>query len=237
MEIHSHEVSPQKRARAGGTSEGILKAARPAASTHHELVARIPMPNIDRKPKAAGRGAERLATPSAQGIYHQPLPGLSSQRRWVVDAADGKPTWDEGSVDEEAAHRVDNTVEQHQEEVTNRLFQIPRKFAPGYRLLLQASDAEFARGAVQAIKCRLCPSTTLRNFQEFKRHCNFTETHPLVIHLCDQCGDFFARPDSLVRHGKQRPPECRRATSEEAAQKRRATEEAHDEFIRSWCMA
>jgi hypothetical protein len=228
---HTHEIPPQKRTRGGGRTKGILKAARSAARTHHELVARIPKTMVECKPKAAGRGAERLATPSAQGIYHQPLPGPSSQRGWVVDAADGKPIWDEGSVDEEVAHSVDNTIEQYQEQMTNKLFEIPRKLEPGHRLLLQASDADIARGAVQAIKCRLCPNAKLKNFQEFKRHCNFTETHPLVIHFCDQCGDFFARPDSLVRHSKQRPPECHRVTPEEAARKRRVTEEAHDEFM------
>jgi hypothetical protein len=232
--IQTHEVPPQKRARAGGTTKGILKAAQSAARTHHEPVARIPKQRLASKPKAVGRGAERLATPSAQGIYHQPLPGPSFQRDWVVNAADGKPTWVEGSVDEEVAHHVDNTVEQRQEEEeeSNKHFKIPRKFEPGHRLLLQASDADFARGAVQAIECRLCPNTELKNFQEFKRHCDSTEAHPLVIHFCDQCGDFFARPDSLARHGKQRPPECRMVTPEEAAQKRRATEEAHDEFFR-----
>jgi hypothetical protein len=229
--IHTREVPPQKRARGGGTTKGILKAARSAARTHHEPVARIPKQSIDRKPKAAGRGAERLATPSAQGIYYQPLPGPSFQRGWVVDAADGKPTWDEGSVDEEVAHHVDNTVEQHQEEVTNKLFKIPRKFDPWHRLLLQASEADFARGAVQAIKCRLCPNKKFKNFQEFKKHCDFTETHPLVIHFCDRCGDYFARPDSLVRHGKKQSS-CRGVAPEEVAQKRRATEEAHDDFIR-----
>jgi hypothetical protein len=223
--IHTHEVPPQKRARG-------VKTARSAARTHHQPVARIPKTIVVSKPKAAGRGAERLATPSAQGIYHQPLPGPSFRRDWVVNAADGTPTWDEGSVDEEAAHHIDNTVEQRHEEVTNKLFEIPRKFEPGHRLLLQASDADFARGAIQAIECRLCPNTKLKNFQEFKRHCDSTEAHPLVIHFCDQCGDFFARPDSLARHRKQRPPECRMVTPEEAAQKRWATEEAHDEFFR-----
>jgi hypothetical protein len=35
-----------------------------------------------------------------------------------------------------------------------------------------------------------------------------------------------------VRHGKERPPECRGTTSEMAAQKHMATEEAHEGFIR-----
>jgi hypothetical protein len=232
MGIYTHEVPPQKRARGSGTTKRILKAARFAARTRQEPVARIPETSVNSKPKAAGRGAERLATPSAQGIYHQPLPEPSFQRGWVEDAAYGKPTWVEGSVDEEAAQHIDNAAQKQKEEETNKLFEIPRKFERGHRLLLQASESDFARGAVQAIECRLCPDAKLKNFQEFKRHCDFTETHPLVIHFCDRCGDFFARPDSLVRHGKQRLPKCHRVTPEMAAQKRRATEEAHEEFIR-----
>ena len=229
MGTYTHELPPWKRARGGETTKGILKAARSAARSRHKPVARIPKTKNSDKPKAVGRGAERLATPSAQGIYHQPLPGPSFQQGCAVEAADGKLTWVEGSV-EEAMHHVDSTVEQ--QEVTNKHFKIPRKFEPGYRLLLQASDADFARGDIQEIKCLLCPSAKFKNFQEFKRHCDFTEAHPLVIHFCDQCGDFFARLDALVRHCKKRPPECHGVTPEMATQKRRETEEAHEDFIR-----
>ncbi len=203
--------------------------------TYHELVARIPKQTVANKSKAAGRGAERLATPSAQGLYHQPLPGPSFQQGGMVNAADGKPTLAEGSVGEEAAHHVGNKAEQHQEEETNKLFEIPSKLEQGQRSLLQASDADFARGALQEIKCRLCPNKKFKNFQEYKRHCNFTEAHPLVIHICDRCGDFFARPDALARHSEQRrrPPQCRSVTPEMAAQKRMTTEEAHEEFLRT----
>jgi hypothetical protein len=152
---------------------GILKAARSAARTHHELVARIPT-KTSNTPKAAGRGAERLATPSAQGICHQPLPGPSFQRGWVVEAADGKLTWVEESVDEEAAHHIGKAEQKQKEEATNKLFEIPRKFEPGHRSLLQASESDFARRAVQEIKCRLCPDEKFKNFQDYKRHCDYT---------------------------------------------------------------
>ncbi|KAN0123257.1 hypothetical protein V8E52_003210 [Russula decolorans] len=227
--INAHDVPPQKRAR-GGIS-GILKAKRSAAGTRHNLVARIPKTTINDKPKEAGRGAERLATPSAHGIYHQSSPGPSLQQGWAVEPADGKPNWVEGSVDEDAAHRIDSTVQQQQEEATE-LFKIPRKFKPGYRLLLQASEADFARGAVQTIKCRLCPDTKLKDFEEFKRHCKTMETHPLALHFCDRCGDYFARSDSLNRHHKRPPPECRKVTPAKAAEKRRVTEDEHEDFIR-----
>jgi hypothetical protein len=149
-----------------------------------------------------------------------------------VDAVDRTPTWVEGRVDEEAVHRIDSTVQQQQAEATE-LFKIPRKFKPGHRLLLQASEADFARGAVQTIKCRLCPDTKLKDFEQFKRHCKTSETHPLEIHFCDRCGDYFARLDSLKRHHDNPPPECRdrNITPVKAAEKRRVTEKEHRKFI------
>ena len=230
--IHTHELPPLKRARGAGKAKGILKAARSAARTRQKPAARIPKQMLNGKPKKAGRGAERLATSNSQGIYHQLLPGPSFQQGWTVEPAEGQPTWVEGSVDEGAAHRTDGTVQQQQQEEVTVPIQIPRIFKPRHRMLLQASEADFARGVVQEIKCRLCPDTKLKNFQQFKRHCNTREKHPLEINFCDQCGDFFARSDSLRRHRDQPPEQCRKVTPEEAAQKRRATEEAHEEFIR-----
>jgi len=148
-----------------------------------------------------------------------------------VEPAHGQPTRVEGSVDEEVAHRIDSTVHQQQEEATE-LFKIPRKFKPGYKLFLQASKADFARGAVQTIKCRLCPDTKFKDFKDFKRHCKTMEAHPLEIDFCDRCGDFFARSDSLKRHHNQPPTECRKVTPVKAAEKRRVTEKEHKDFIR-----
>jgi hypothetical protein len=117
-------------------------------------------------------------------------------------------------------HYIDSTVQQQHEEVTE-LFDIPRKFKPGYKLLLQADFAR--RGAVQAIKCRLCPDTKLGDSEEFKRDCSTAKTHPLEIHFCDHrdCGDFFARRDSLEQHRNPPPAECRKVTPVKAAKKRR----------------
>jgi hypothetical protein len=137
----------------------------------------------------------------------------------------------EGSVDEEVVHHIDNTVQQQKNQEATGLFTIPRKFKPEHRLLLQASAADNARNAVQAIKCRLCPDTKLRDFEEFKRHCRTSEMHPRVIHFCDRCGDFFARVDAFRRHCRLPPAECRKATPAMAAEKRRETEEEHESFI------
>ena len=106
-------------------------------------------------------------------------------------------------------------------------------------MFLQASEADFARGAVQAIKCRLCPETRLKDFEELKRHCRTAEAHPLDLNFCHSCGDYFAREDSLKRHCNKPPAECRKVTPAQAAEKRRVTEEAHEVFVRQlehWLM-
>jgi hypothetical protein len=41
----------------------------------------------------------------------------------------------------------------------------------------------------------------------FKRHSETAEVHPLKIYFCDDCGDFFARSDSLKRHREHLPAE------------------------------
>jgi len=121
--------------------------------------------------------------------------------------------------------------QQQQEEAENEYFQFPRKFKPGYKALLAATQADWARGSIREIKCRRCPDATFRMWEDFKRHCDTTETHPLKIFFCDHCGDFFARCDSRDRHQNQPPAECRRVTLEKANEKRRETQTVHDEFI------
>ena len=229
--VDAHKMPPLKRVRGGKAVNGIpTKAKWSAIRTRDKPVARIPKTRIDYEPKEAGRGAERLATPSLQGIHHQLLLGPSFQQDWAVEPVNGQPTGVEGSVDEEAEHHIGSMVQERQEEA-DQLFKIPRIFKPEFRMFLQASEADFARGVVQGIKCRLCPDTKLKNFQEFKRHCKTAEAHPLEIHFCDQCGDYFARPDSLKRHHKCPPGECLKVTLEEAADKRRVTEKEHEAFI------
>ena len=79
------------------TSMRIPRSPKPAART--------PKQNISGKPKEAGRGAERLATTSPQGIYHQSLPWPSFQQGWSMDAAA-----DLGRG--ESVHHIDSTVQQ-----------------------------------------------------------------------------------------------------------------------------
>ncbi len=105
-------------------------------------------------------------------------------------------------------------------------------FQPMHKLFLQASEADFARGAVGAIKCRVCPNKNFKDFQQFKRHCDTSERHPLVINFCDHCSDYFARPDSLKRHRAHPPHKCLKALPEKGADKRRVTEGLHEKFVR-----
>jgi hypothetical protein len=149
-----------------------------------------------------------------------------------VEAADGELTWVEGSVRAEAVRHSDSTTQQQrQEEGREKLFKIPRKFKTEHKALLVATEADLARGTVQEIKCRLCPDTNFKKWEDYKRHCDTIEAHPLKISFCDFCGNFFARGDSLRRHQINQPPECASVTPERAAAKRRETQNAHDEFI------
>ncbi len=98
VEVDTHEMPLPKRARDGRVDNGMLeKAKQSTARTRDKPVARIPS-GLNSKPKEAERGAERLATRSAHGIYHQPFPGPSFQQGWSVEPAHGQPTWVEGSV-------------------------------------------------------------------------------------------------------------------------------------------
>jgi hypothetical protein len=63
------------------------------------------------------------------------------------------------------AHRTNNTVQQE-------CFEIPKDFKTGYQALLAATKADWARGAVREIKCRLCPDAKFKKWGEFKRHCD-----------------------------------------------------------------
>ena len=226
---HAHEIPLSKRARGGEAAEGIPKAERSVAKTRSKPAARIPKARINRKPKEAGRGAERLATPSSQGLYHQSMPGPSFQQGWAVGAANGKPVRVEGSVDEEAVH-IGSTVQQQNGKAI-QLFVIPHKLDPEHRSFLEASEVDFARGVVEAIKCHLCPKAKISSFDKFERHYRTSEAHPQEIHFCDLCGDFFARTDALKRH-RGTPPECREATPARAAEKHRVTVEIYEDFNR-----
>ena len=225
--VDIHQIPPKKRAR-GGASNGVPKAARTASRTRHKPGARTPKARNDYKSKESGRGAERLATPSAQGLYNQTLLG-HLQQGWAEEGPDGSMIWIVGRVDEKGVCHRYSTMEQQKQQETNKLEAMHKALR---------EDPQTASG-VEEYKCRLCPGTNLKTHQDFKRHCNTAEAHPLEISFCDDCGDFFARKDSLLRHQKNPPPECKSLTKEEAERKRKVgekkrkeTELLHDDFLR-----
>ena len=234
--IDDHQMPPQKRGR-GEQTEGILKATRSAARARHKHVARIPKQKCNSEPKEAGRGAERLATPNTQGIHHRPLQGPSSQQGRGGQTADGELIWVEGSVEEEPVQQgpVEEQQQQGQQqeeaEAEQKYLEFPKKLKMGCKALLAATQADRERGSVREIKCRRCPNTTFKTWDDYKRHCDTKEKHPLTIYFCDDCGDFFARTDSLDRHRKHPPAECISVTRAKADEKRRETQRMHDEFI------
>ena len=120
-------------------------------------------------------------------------------------------------------------VHQQQEEAEDKYFKFRRTFNSVLKALLAATQAN-SRGSIREIKCRRCPKTTFKTWEDFKRRCNTTETHPLNISSND-CGDFFARCDSLKRHRRHPPTECLSVTHEKANEKRRETQSAHSDFI------
>jgi hypothetical protein len=228
--MNNCEMPPRKRVR-GSKANGILKTEESATTsrTRHKHTAWIPKTKKKSEPKQSVRGAEGLATPDLQGFHHRSLLGPSLQQGWAVEAADGQLIWVEGRV-EEVAH---STVQQdQQDEVEQGCLMIPKGFREEYQALLAATQADWARGAVEEINCRLCPKAKFNNWGQFKRHCDCTESHPLRISFCEYCGDYFARSDSCQRHRENRPAECHRMSSERAAAKRKETVEAHKAFLK-----
>jgi hypothetical protein len=137
--------------------------------------------------------------------------------------------WVEGSVEEEPVQQQEQRQRQQEEVV--KYFEFPKKFKMGCQALLAATQADRERGSVREIKCRRCPDTMFKSWDDYTRHCDTSEKHPLTIDFCDFCGDYFARTDSLKRHCEHPPVECLSVTRSKADEKRRETQRIHDEFV------
>jgi hypothetical protein len=83
-------------------------------------------------------------------------------------------------------------------------FEIPRDFKTGYRALLVATQADWARGAVREIKCRLCLKAKFKKWGEYKRHCDCTEMNLLLIYFCDCRWDRCCECDRVVQIREER---------------------------------
>ena len=141
---------------------------------------------------------------------------------------DGEQFWVEGSVQEESEQQQQQ--EQQQQEVA-KYFKFLKRFKMGWEALLAATKADRERGSVREIKFRCCPDMMFKTWDDYKRHCDTSENHPLTIDFCDFCRDFFARTDSLKRHREHPPAECLSVTRSKADEARRETQRIHDEFV------
>ena len=151
--------------------------------------------------------------------------------------AQGELPWDEGSEDELTEQYTNSAVELQDIVISVKDGErgdegliIPKRLSLRHRGFLWATSEDWERGTINVLKCRLCPDAAFANWEDYKRHCNFSEAHPLDIHFCKYCRDFFARTDSLKRHQTSRPPECLSATLTEADVKRQATNKAYETF-------
>ncbi len=182
---------------------GVLGAAGSTSRAYHKSATRTPVV-INNKSEAEGRGAGKLAAPNAHEVYHQSPLGSSAQRVLMGAIAQGKLPWNEGSEGELTEQYTSSTVEQQD-------------------IAISAKNGERE-------ECRFCPSAAFGNWEDFKRHCDFSEAHPLKIMFCEHCGDYFARMDSLKRHQTSRPPECLSVTPIEAEAKRRETNKVYEAY-------
>jgi hypothetical protein len=185
--------------------------------------------------EAAGSGAGMLAAPNAHEVSPQLLPGSCAQEVLVWANVQRQLSWIEESEGEAIQHYASNVLQQkvlsrNAKNEERGHFKIPKRLSQRHRGLLGATSEDLARGTVRELKCQLCPSAGFSNWEDFRRHCNFMEAHPLKILFCRHCGDFFARSDSLERHQKNRPPECHDVTPAEAEVKRMETKRVHEAF-------
>ncbi|KAI0298511.1 hypothetical protein BC826DRAFT_1121796 [Russula brevipes] len=212
-----HGLRPRKKGRPQtAITNGVLEAGGSTNWTHHIPAARTP-PETTSKSKAAGHGAERLVTPTAQGVCHRSLQGPCVQQESTGTLAQEQPPWLEGSAQEATRHHPNIMMQQEDDELDvagSGLFDIPKRVENRHFALLDATPYDWQLGGVQE---------ALRQ----------DGGAPLEIHFCEFCGDFFARPDSLKRHRNNRPPQCRDTGPDIAETKRRETIVAHERF-KAW---
>ncbi|KAI9448656.1 hypothetical protein F5148DRAFT_1292168 [Russula earlei] len=220
------------------TTLRVLDAGRSTNRTRYKPATRT-LSGLNHKSEVVGRGAERLATPNAQGIYHPFLQGPNDQQESTSTIAQEELPWVEGGEQGAAWHHTSDMVRQQEADRANDedgeaaeeyRFRISKRLNERHRSMLEATAADWARGAVRALKCRLCPDADFSNWEDYKRHSDTAEAHPRSISFCDSCGDYFARGDSLVRHRKNPPPECLNVSPDVAENKRTATRKAHEDF-------
>ncbi|KAI9512540.1 hypothetical protein F5148DRAFT_1162430 [Russula earlei] len=124
-----------------------------------------------------------------------------------------------------------NSANDGELEATERYpFRIPKWLNKRHRSILEATSADWARGATCALKRGLCPNVNFSSWEDYKRHSDTAEAHPRAISFSDSCGDYLARGASLIRHRKGLPPECLNVSSDVAENECTVTQKAHEDF-------
>ena len=194
--------------------------------------------------EAAEYRANMLMVKNAQGSCGGLLQRPSVQHGSTeTTVREGTPSDEEG-VQEATWSQTDSTVEQEEgeeynvdegkiEELKYNLFRIPKQPDEKYKRFLKATPEDFTRGTPDPLKCKLCLTASFSSWDDFVRHCKTTNSHPLKLFFCDDCGDFFARNDSLKRHCKNRPFRCSGISPREAKEKQRETVRIHEQFVKN----
>ena len=151
--------------------------------------------------------------------------GLSVPQGSVGLLVQEQPSWVEESVQVDIRRDIGSSapqqiVVQENAEDGEDLREIPGTLTERHRLMLLTTQAERERGGVRTIKCKLCPDMQFSKWATFRRHCKESEMHPLKLHYCDWCGDYFARIDSRNRHQKSKEDACRKTSHDDAMQKK-----------------
>ena len=218
---------PRKR---GRPSETRVHGGAESTKRTHRTPATRTQARFNSISKAAGRGAERLGSTTARGVYHRSLLGLSVPQGSVGAPEQEQPSWVEEREQIETRRDTGSSapqqiVLQENAEDEEDLREIPANLSERERLMLQMTQAEKERGAVRVIKCKLCPKPRFGTWLTFRRHCKSCEQHPSEVKFCPRCGDYFGRPDSRGRHEDKKHQEaCLNTPQHEAKQKREKVE-------------
>ena len=236
LETEDHVPGPRKKEKGLSKIQGILEVEPSSRRAQHKSATRNPTRNI-RKYKAVARGARGHAAASAQEFHERFLAGPSFQQGFTGVIAQGL-TWVEESAQGEDLRQIGGAGQQQEQvtqngtgtEETELRFPIPASLRERYSKLLGATEADRERGSVNELRCRLCPYARFSTWEGFKRHCDTTRVHPWEISVCDHCGDYFGRSDSLKRHRSRQPRVCQRAVRERAEAKGRDIKRLHEAF-------
>ncbi|KAH8984315.1 hypothetical protein EDB92DRAFT_1491325 [Lactarius akahatsu] len=194
-----------------------------SAKRTHKPPATKTQTNFNDKSKATVRGAEMLATTTAQGVYHRSLSGLSVPQGSMGTFVQEQPSWIEEREQVETRHDTGSSLSfrgVENAEDGEALRKIPTNLTERERLMLQTTQVDEERGAVRAIMCRVCSNRCFRKWVTFQRHCKSCEKHPSELQFCPKCGDYFGRQDSEVRHkNKKHQAACLSTSQDEAREK------------------